>query len=926
MTSMAESFSVYPEQIDGYNTLPLRKNLIHEIRAEDHNRLRDAIVKIEQELGIQPSGTFATVRSRLDEIGDVRAIILAHMADPEDAHDASAISVLDTNDTYFEDDVEGVLEELSALVPPRPDVIGANSSRVPNSGVWDPYDGYGIKFVFNTSSGDNALKKTQPSVASGCRGIQIIEVSGSTDDGSGAQLRLGGGVGSETLEWKAPGDSFGAPVDISGLDTGDIETISSADTTKKIRIARTDLPYAVPPKLDTFDVYSFNAVRGAYSLPSEGFKETQYITRTAVSDTATSRFQFMLSGMVFPADRGILVVQKKLRGTTQFFPIAVLDLSSIFNENLRTTGQQVYTPSLSGFDTVLLYDRIPVSDDFTQFPLNADSEPRYENYENPFSRLQIARYLVPASNPDLVGGELTSPEGITEQDADDSVAAFRVLHYVDGSTDFTGTPPLTSMIGVRDPTASGLNDTAAGGETTRISNVYVDNTPTRPSIEHINLRPEKIDINDTNPSEALSTAYVKFLSGIPYYTAERSSILTGTPVAHGSVTDNNKFTVELRSGNDVFDKTYVPENILTFTTDVFDFPSGVTSGATYGRWGAAVDVDELLDDGYNNFSTTNLPEHGQQAFYFAAGAGTVTGGVPPQDRRLIVVPNSFSNHAWVQAILHDPWNAGDAYGSFGVDGYDAYGADNVTRILVNGYAEDRSTDTQEWFTDETRRISDVQATSLYPLGPTQADGYIPEAHDKTSTISSISLQCGGKFTNDEFNIPGLIYPQSDYSLGNGIAPNASTSGLPDYTTATGDRQYQRLFNLGYAINRGKLRVMSGGNYPLSFEEIRYKHNDERDRVGRIDVRIPGYAGQNSTGWLDIGRLFVTGKYNDGDGALNGAVTGEAGDFTVPFTFGAKNSGDTENNIIVRVTLFGQTGEEITDSRRKLITMLQLLPG
>ena len=103
--------SVYPSDLDGYATLPLRRNLIDEIRAEDHNRLRNAIIKIQQELGIQPSGTYATVSARLDDIGDVRAIILAHIADPTDAHDASAISVLDTADNYFEDDVEKFLKD-----------------------------------------------------------------------------------------------------------------------------------------------------------------------------------------------------------------------------------------------------------------------------------------------------------------------------------------------------------------------------------------------------------------------------------------------------------------------------------------------------------------------------------------------------------------------------------------------------------------------------------------------------------------------------------------------------------------------------------------------------------------------------------------------------------------------------------------------
>ena len=38
--------TVYPQQIDGYSTLPLRRDGIDEIRADDVNRLRNAIIAI----------------------------------------------------------------------------------------------------------------------------------------------------------------------------------------------------------------------------------------------------------------------------------------------------------------------------------------------------------------------------------------------------------------------------------------------------------------------------------------------------------------------------------------------------------------------------------------------------------------------------------------------------------------------------------------------------------------------------------------------------------------------------------------------------------------------------------------------------------------------------------------------------------------
>lgn len=885
------NFSVYPEQLDGYFSLPLVRNQIDEIRAEVPNRLRDAIIKIEQELGVQPSGTFATVRARLDEIGDVRALHLAHLADPEDAHDASAISVEDTDDHYFEEDVEGVLSELGSLVPPRPDQIGFDNSKVPNDGIPDWYDGYGRLHVFNVTTGnsENVMRKTQPRNA-GIRGIQIIDVSSNTDPGTGAFLKLGGGVGTETLTWRAPGESDGVPVPISGLDTGEIEVLSSGgDTSKKIRIARTSEPLRVPPKEEEFEVYRMDAVPGFFSLPSAGFKETKFVTRTAIDKSGTSRLQAMVSGTVFPADRGTLVLQRKLRGAAEFFPIAVLNLKNIFNENIRSAGQVVYTPTLENFDSILLYDRRPVKEDYSS-NLDASQNSIFDDYENDFNRLQVAKYLIPLSNPDIVGGTLTSPEGIAETDANDDISAYRIVHYKTEETtaDFSGEPASTEVFSNLETSVPDFNENPQNF--TRITNFYVDSSPTRPGIEHVNLAPVKTDINDGhNP---INTANIAFLSGIPYYA--------------NSTDEDNKFEIELRTDNNVFNKTYLREEILRFSTNVFNFPHGTASGV----FGAQVDVSELLDDGYVKFSASNLPNHNDQAFYFAKDAGDVAVGIPSIDTRLYPAPNVFSTRAYIRATMYDPFGPGD--------GYDAYGVDFVNRILVNGYDTSRSTDSTEWFTDETFRVVDTHEF----LGPT--DGYTATAVTSSASIASTpSLQCGGRFVADESHIPGLIYPQDDYTVGNGVVPNNSST-TRDYSVLTGDRTYRRTFSLGYAISGGKLRIKSDGNSLISFEDIRYKQSNERDRFGKIEVKIPGFD-SNSTGWLDIGRLFRTGHYKDGDGALAGAVTGGPGNFVVPFTFGPRNNANTENKIAVKVTYFGQHEEEREVSKQKIMTLLQLLP-
>ena len=59
-------FSKYPNQIDSSLELPPSTDNVTPVKAEVVNRLRDAILAIESELGIDPSREYGTVRARLD--------------------------------------------------------------------------------------------------------------------------------------------------------------------------------------------------------------------------------------------------------------------------------------------------------------------------------------------------------------------------------------------------------------------------------------------------------------------------------------------------------------------------------------------------------------------------------------------------------------------------------------------------------------------------------------------------------------------------------------------------------------------------------------------------------------------------------------------------------------------------------------------
>lgn len=70
-------YSVYPNQLDSSDQLPIATDAVTPVKAEVVNRLRDAVLAIEAELGVQPSSTFTTLSDRLNAIDSTIATGLA---------------------------------------------------------------------------------------------------------------------------------------------------------------------------------------------------------------------------------------------------------------------------------------------------------------------------------------------------------------------------------------------------------------------------------------------------------------------------------------------------------------------------------------------------------------------------------------------------------------------------------------------------------------------------------------------------------------------------------------------------------------------------------------------------------------------------------------------------------------------------------
>lgn len=897
------SYSVYPDQIDAYGTLPLVRDGIDEIRARDHNSLRDAIIKIEQELGLQPSGAFATVRARLDDVADAKAQIEAHLVDPVDAHDASAISILDPSDNYIAVDVEGALGELAAVLPERPDVIGFDNPLIPNTGIPSFVGQAGRLHVYNTttSGSPSILERTQPIEVSG---VHIFDVGESNGEGL-AELEFT--TGPNALAWKGPGDiDFGDAVDISSLTKGELVTLTSPSG-KSIRVSADSALLPFSAKVDTFELFKLDAATGNFSIGGDGIADTQYITRTAISRTnPNSRFQFMISGEFFPADRGTLVLQRKLRlAADDFTPIAILDVGALFDEARRESGQLAYIPTLAAFDTVSLFDVHPIRNDYDDLELDADGNPVYENYDVnvTFTPQQIGKYLIPVSNDHslVTNAVLGAPADITVGEIEQEVSSYRIVHYISGVTDFNGEPDSDDIFSISDP-FGGAND---GDSNVRMSNVIVDTSETRPGFHAI---PDAVvalaglEISPVAPTESTT----KVLSGIHYYNSE-----------------NDLFNVEAESDTNLFSNTYLERNILRFETDVFTFPSG-TNGSTGGNYGTQVDVLELEDTTFALYSDSNLPDHTttgkNKAFYRITGSKNT-------DRRIYPDGYQFSTRARVTGTFWDPFGPGETLDAYGYP--DGTGTPQVTRILVNSYqssahtSNPRADETKEWFTDEDFRVGTSEDFTTVPPAEDHFVGFPLDTFDSTTALGYGELQVGGRWDADEANLPGLIFPQDDYTSGGAYDEiNPIQFGLVDYSDGYYEVEstYQRLFNLGWATNGGRLRIRSYGNSLIGFNDI---DDENPDRPVKIEVKIPGST-TNSTGWLDIGKLYEINQYDDGDGALKGDVEGGPGDFTVPFTFGVRNTADANFMIAVRIT-YAPEDNNVETAKRKIMSYMELLP-
>lgn len=141
-------YSIFPKAIDGYAQLPLTVDRVTSVSAEGINRLRSAIINIENELGVLPSGLDdSSVSERLDRLTqDLKDLTnLVEIL----ASTAEAWNVVSVSDNYNASSLDFVLVKSNGITVTLPDPaenikIAVKNVIISNGEVFVKTNGAGI--------------------------------------------------------------------------------------------------------------------------------------------------------------------------------------------------------------------------------------------------------------------------------------------------------------------------------------------------------------------------------------------------------------------------------------------------------------------------------------------------------------------------------------------------------------------------------------------------------------------------------------------------------------------------------------------------------------------------------------------------------------------------------------------------------------
>jgi hypothetical protein len=567
---------------------------------------------------------------------------------------------------------------------------------------------------------------------------------------------------------------------------------------------------------------------------------------------AVTTTNFVASGMVFPADRGVLALYKTTTDSTfasGVTLVAALNLggtaiasvpptnpSYLFNEGSRTSSQPDYSAPNTGIDLISLTWRLPYKSTYGAGPYTGFSpSPDFPAY-------QLATYTIQAQT--LTAG---------------NAGSFILVHWKETfATSLSAIQPanlLTALTTTNCYSAvpTGGNFDGSNVVTLNRRNVYRDSgSAIAPSVSSFAATLDLTPLPNTGA-----------LSGVAFITNSSSDL-------------NWDFDIQVTN---LFNESY-----LTGTATNVNILTGYESANNpamlqFGDFGGGsvnipyYDIRKLATP--PNYSPTVAPQIADVGQILKV-AQTIPSASP-------YTPTATGGIASLKIQVQDPFQTPSLFTYTG------------QQYLFNSYPQTMDiagvvNETIDSFVSERYRyLTTTTAVSSFttPILPTGGDIF-PSA----SLLTSNDLQVvAGR----------LVYPQTDYSVG-----TYYPTGQPNYATLfSGDasnhvRRYLRVFNTGAPTNTGRIRLRGLAHTAFKAEPV-FTGNEITDHQGGaiVQLRIPGV-----TPWQDLGR-----GQGDNDGCASAAPVISGPDVTVPYLL----PGFTGNNgagafpVFIRISFYKGNG-------------------
>lgn len=587
-----------------------------------------------------------------------------------------------------------------------------------------------------------------------------------------------------------------------------------------------------------------NALRGGFTKAAGTGITTKYLTPVGSLGNQT------VSGVVYPADRGVLAIYQTTEGNFanagQTTLVAALWLGTNpppagipganFVESTRPSGQSDYTPSNVGLDLITLIDRLPY--------LSSYPGAEYTPFNSNFSAFQLGKYSFPIT---LNAGDTGS---------------FLLIHWKESyATQLSQIQPaaLSGAIIASNCYSAVPADGSAYEEVNRL-HVFVDaQSGAGPNTSALT----------TSPAGTVTTSP---LSGVLYYNSVGLQI-------------NILGTIE-----DLFENSY-----LTNAT---------ASASVLAGFESTTDPVEVRLQAFNG-SSVGYPLYDAapaRLLNNATGLAFTKNVAPPQTTSVARIEHATHPLTGVVAPIEPVFPHANVVvrwrGAFAAP----VDVTSTEQYLFNVGFTGLSTATLEHFCSEEFRYLTTHLASNPSVPIPPSGGTVFNSATALAANDGILQVHSGR----------LVYPGTNFNAA-AYRP-AQAAGRDYATVRSGDaanhkRRYLRAFNTGIARNTGRLRItglafsaFDTGILPVDPAEI-------TDHPGGaiVQIRVPG-----GTGWLDLGRangLPDLTKTND----FTGCRTGTSGDI-YSFDTGAFTTpnGSGAFVLFVRITFIKNgTGENLS---------------